>query len=260
MASRKYDLAISFAGEDRQIVEKIATKLAEAGYKIFYDLWEVSDILGRDLAVYFDDVYRNRSRYCAIFVSSDYVRKTWPRHEFRSALARKLEEQDDYILPLRLDDVALEGLRPTVGYLDLRNAGIEHAVAILKGKLGSPMGVQSSTADLHSVDSGVRRAAVIAVAMEKSVMRLGELRRILLRDPDSAVRSMAAWAIDCIGDICSKDELLLALCDSDWTVRSNAGWALVHLGKPIVSDVRKLLHDSPSEDAREMAGFVLERI
>ncbi len=260
MASRKYDLAISFAGEDRRIVEQIATKLAEAGYKIFYDLWEASDILGRDLAVYFDDVYRNKSRYCAIFLSSDYVRKTWPKHEFRSALARKLEEQDDYILPLRLDDATLEGLRPTVGYLDLRDGGIERAVTILSGKLGPPLGIRSAAADLTSSDASVRRAATITVAMEKDVALLDVLRRILLSDPESTVRSGAAWAIDCIGDVDSKDELLLALNDPDWTVRSNAGWALVHLGVPVVADVRQVFRDSFNQDAREMAALILAKI
>lgn len=55
-----------------------------------------------------------------MFISEAYERKPWTRFERRSALARAVGEEREYILPARFDDTELEGLPPTVGYLDLR--------------------------------------------------------------------------------------------------------------------------------------------
>jgi hypothetical protein len=59
----------------------------------------------------------------------------WPRHERRSALARAIAERGAYVLPVRLDDTDLEGLRPTVGYIDARRLGIENLVNAFVHKL-----------------------------------------------------------------------------------------------------------------------------
>jgi hypothetical protein len=50
----------------------------------------------------------------------------WTKHEIKSALARALKERDeDYILPIRVDDTDIPGLQPTTGYLSLENYDIE---------------------------------------------------------------------------------------------------------------------------------------
>lgn len=46
----KYDIALSFAGEDREYVEKVATLLKENGIKVFYDKFEQVDLWGKDTA------------------------------------------------------------------------------------------------------------------------------------------------------------------------------------------------------------------
>lgn len=63
----------------------------------------------------------------------------WTRHERRSALARALEQRSAYILPVRLDSTALDGLPPTVGYLDARLVGPDGIVSATLAKLkGTP--------------------------------------------------------------------------------------------------------------------------
>ena len=46
----KYDIALSFAGEDREYVEKVATLLKENGVKVFYDKFEQVDLWGKDVS------------------------------------------------------------------------------------------------------------------------------------------------------------------------------------------------------------------
>jgi hypothetical protein len=54
-------------------------------------------------------------------------------------LARALEQRSAYILPVRLDSTALDGLPPTVGYLDARLVGPDGIVSATLAKLrGTP--------------------------------------------------------------------------------------------------------------------------
>ena len=135
----EFDVALSFAGEDREFVEEIASALKKTGVRLFLDSDQLAEMWGEDLVEYFDQVFRTRSRYALIFVSRFYGDRMWPRHERRSALARGLEDSRPYVLPIRLDDSALDGLRPTVGYLDARRLGLDGIVAATRAKLsGNP--------------------------------------------------------------------------------------------------------------------------
>ena len=135
----EFDVAVSFAGEDREFVEEIVARLKESEVRVFYDTDHQADMWGEDLVEYLDDIYRNRSRYAIIFISRFYAEKLWTRHERRSALARALEERSAYILPVRLDSTTLKGIPPTVGYLDARVIGSEGIIEATLAKLmGTP--------------------------------------------------------------------------------------------------------------------------
>lgn len=114
-----YDVVFSFAGEDRSYVEKVARYLRAKGVKTFYDKFEVAHLWGRDLAEHFDMIYGTSGRYCVIFISENYVKKMWTRHERRTALARALKEHGEYILPARFDDTQVDGIRSTLAYIPL---------------------------------------------------------------------------------------------------------------------------------------------
>lgn len=114
----EYDVAISFAGEDRGYVETVAGVLRDRGVKVFYDRYEEVQLWGKDLYAHLDDVYRKKARYCVLFVSASYRDKLWTNHERRSAQARAFGENREYILPVRFDDTEIPGMPPTVGYVD----------------------------------------------------------------------------------------------------------------------------------------------
>lgn len=116
-----YDVALSFAGEDRVYVESVAEILTNNGIKVFYDKFESTDLWGKDLGIHFDFVYRKSAKYCIPFISKHYKDKVWTNYEIRLAIARAIESNEEYILPVRFDDTELPGLRPTIGYIDLRN-------------------------------------------------------------------------------------------------------------------------------------------
>ena len=120
----EYDVALSFAGEDREYVERVAVALREARIKVFYDRFEEIDLWGKNLADHLGDVYSN-SKYVVIFVSKHYAEKAWPNHERKHAQARALKNQEDIILPARFDDTKIPGLPDTVSYINLNKSNPE---------------------------------------------------------------------------------------------------------------------------------------
>jgi len=132
----EYDIAFSFAGEDRKYAESIADLLKESNVTVFYDLYEEAHLWGKNLYQHLSMVYRDRARYCLVFLSSSYAERLWTRHELEQAQARAFSENSEYILPLRVDDTEIPGINRTIAYIDLRNHSIEHVVDIILRKLG----------------------------------------------------------------------------------------------------------------------------
>jgi len=114
-AKQRYDVAISFAGEDREKASALADALKRQNVAVFYDHYE--DLWGLDLYSRLADVYQNQARYCVLFISQHYAAKVWTGHELRLAQARAFQESREYILPVRLDDTEITGIPPTVGFL-----------------------------------------------------------------------------------------------------------------------------------------------
>jgi TIR domain len=139
-----YDVALSYAGEDRAYVEQIAALLQQKDIRIFYDEYAVAELWGNDLYTLLDEVYRKRARFTVMFVSRYYASKPWTQHERQSAQARALTDVGPYLLPVRLDDSELPGLRPTVGYIDARNTSVERLVWLIEQKLSAAPGVAIS--------------------------------------------------------------------------------------------------------------------
>jgi hypothetical protein len=132
-----FDVAISFAGTERDYALKLAKQLRDAGYAVFYDDFYPEQLWGKNLTVFFDDIFRKRARYCVIFVSKEYRTRKWTNHEARSAQARALQEKgNEYILPVQIDGTELDGLLPTIGYVSIE-VGIEKVGNMLIKKLAS---------------------------------------------------------------------------------------------------------------------------
>ncbi|MFS8099866.1 TIR domain-containing protein [Lentzea alba] len=133
----KYDVCLSFAGEDRPYVEEVARHLTELGVSRFYDTDEQADLWGKNLVEHLDQIYRKESRYCVMFVSQHYARKMWTKHERQAAFDRALVSDTEYVLPARFDDTELPALRVGTGYLDLRNRTPRELAELIAQKVGT---------------------------------------------------------------------------------------------------------------------------
>ncbi|MCA1186712.1 MULTISPECIES: TIR domain-containing protein [unclassified Saccharopolyspora] len=126
-----YDVAVTFAGEDRQFVQQVVREVTGAGYKVFYDQDEQVMLWGEDLTEYLPKVYEERARYAVMFVSCHYAAKAWTRFERRSVLLRALEQPTPYLLPVSLDGTPLPGVRSSISFLDgatMGASGIAEAI------------------------------------------------------------------------------------------------------------------------------------
>ena len=145
--AKKYQVALSFAGEQRPYVEEVARHLAARGVGVFYDDFEKVRLWGRNLADAFHKAFEQQSDLVVMFVSKAYVEKPWPRHERRSALSRMVREKDEYILPVRFDDTPVDGLPEDVGYEHADERTPAELAGMITEKLGlRPFQVKASQA------------------------------------------------------------------------------------------------------------------
>jgi hypothetical protein len=134
-----YEVALSFAGEDRAFAEAVAKGLRDAEVKVFYDDFYAEDLWGEDLAVKLRDVYHSSSQFCIMIISKHYVDKMWPSHERQQAIERMIKERGKaYVLPVRLDGFNGEvpGLSGTISYLAVRSSDHQKIIDSFLRKIG----------------------------------------------------------------------------------------------------------------------------
>ena len=98
----KYDFALSFAGQDRDIVKKVFEKLQVHEIAVFYDDNEQTDIISHDLEEYLYPIYNSEAAYVVPFLSKHYPGKVWTRFESN---AFKERFGENAVIPIRFDDV-----------------------------------------------------------------------------------------------------------------------------------------------------------
>lgn len=133
----EYDVALSFAGEDRKYVEEVAHLLTSAGVRVFYDRLEEASLWGVNLYNHLNQIYMKRAKYTIMFISRHYAEKRWTNFERESAQARAFMDSNEYILPVRFDDTEIPGMLPTIGYLSAKEKTPGDIAKLTLQKLGS---------------------------------------------------------------------------------------------------------------------------
>ena len=199
---RRWDVALSFAGAQRDYVGQVAQELKARGVRCFYDIDEQVRLWGRNLAEELPRIYAFESAAVVVFISADYAAGDWTRLERRAAFSRAVTEAGVRVLPARFDDSELPGLLPDVVTVDLRShapwqfadlvlaalADLAISPSLTPGRSdhGQAAGVRVSEAD-------PRRLGVHA-AISTSGIPDGEPPEYVPRDVDSDVRALVAAA------------------------------------------------------------------
>ena len=73
--SKTYDLAVSFAGEDRDYVEQTVGACGDLGLRVFYDRDMGNEWWGKNFIREQRKVYGSQARYFVPFISTEYLCK-----------------------------------------------------------------------------------------------------------------------------------------------------------------------------------------
>lgn len=119
MDDEQYDLAVSFAGEHRDYVERTVRACQSLGLKVFYDRDKNNDWWGGNFIREQRAVYSSKTRRFVSFISSEYLSKPIPMDEFSAAMMTAVKQGDGYILPVLMDEtvIPIDLLHPHIHYL-----------------------------------------------------------------------------------------------------------------------------------------------
>jgi hypothetical protein len=130
----RWDVALSFAGAQRDYVGQVGLALQARGLRCVYDADEQVDLSGTYLAEELPAMYGGQAAVMVVFVSGEYAAGNWTRPERRAALDRALRERREDVLAARFDDTRLPGLWPGT-VVDVRGWTPQQLAAAIAAKL-----------------------------------------------------------------------------------------------------------------------------
>src|ERR1017187_6279757 len=135
--TKRFRVALSFPGEHRARVERIAEVLAGklGREKVLYDKWYAAEFARPNLSVYLPDLYRRESDLIVIFLCNEYE-KEWCGLEWRACLDLLKRKEYGRLMLLRFDDAEISGVYSIDGYLDISKMGDEAVAASILERLG----------------------------------------------------------------------------------------------------------------------------
>ena len=124
MGEGRKDFFVSHAGSDRAWAEWIAWQLTEAGYTVVLDVWDWA--AGQDFITKISDALDQCDRVLALWSAEYFYPARYTRREWSAALAEAPGAAEGRLVPVRVEDVAVEQvpgiLRPLL-YQDLFGLG-----------------------------------------------------------------------------------------------------------------------------------------
>ncbi|GAB3967039.1 TIR domain-containing protein [Plantactinospora veratri] len=135
-----YDIAVSFAGAQRRLVEPIVRACQALGLQVFYDRDNTVPFWGRNFITGMRAIYGGaRARYFVPFLSQEYLASAYPMDEFNAAMRRAIEiSADSYILPIVVGSVQVPDdlLSPAIGFLRLEDYSADQLAQIMGERVG----------------------------------------------------------------------------------------------------------------------------
>ncbi len=105
--SHTFDIAISFAGENRDLAEIIANTLRILDFEVFYDRLYEDNYLGSSWGKEFERIFTNDSKFVVCILDIHHQRKIWPTFE-RECFTEKVQTNE--VIPIFLDDTKFVGI------------------------------------------------------------------------------------------------------------------------------------------------------
>ena len=119
ISQHEFDVALSFPGEFRALVEQIVGELENrlGPNSYFYDNNYVSQLAQPSLDTLLQGIYK-RAKLDVAFLSADYQNKNWCGVEFKSIREIIFARENSRVMYIRTGDGEVEGVSKTDGYID----------------------------------------------------------------------------------------------------------------------------------------------
>ncbi|MEV4648341.1 toll/interleukin-1 receptor domain-containing protein [Saccharopolyspora sp. NPDC049357] len=153
MSATTYDIAVSFAGEQRDYVEAVVGAAKDRGLKVFYDKDKGNEWWGRNFIREQRKVYGSQTRFFVPFISTEYLAKPIPMDEFSAVMMTAVKQGDEYVLPVLMGDVQVppDLLHPHIGYLRSDDFTPEALAEQLVQKVGTATSAGQQPRDVGEV-------------------------------------------------------------------------------------------------------------
>lgn len=137
ITTHEFDVALSFPGEAREVVEPIARELERriGPDRYFYDDNHAGALARPNLDLLLQDIYGKRSKLIVVFISGDYQTKTWCGIEFRAIRKIINNRENARIMYVKTGDGNVEGIFPADGYIDARRFSPEQIAEFIEERL-----------------------------------------------------------------------------------------------------------------------------
>jgi len=124
---KRFQVALSFPGEQRQFVQEVATFLISkfGEDKVFYDKNFEAELARPNLDTYLQKIYHDDSELIVVFLCAEYENKEWCGLEWRAIrdLIKKRKASD--VMPIRFDNTHISGLFSIDGYVGVEDRSPE---------------------------------------------------------------------------------------------------------------------------------------
>ena len=146
---KRFRIALSFAGENRKLVEEIAQILAThfGRDSILYDKFHEAEFARPDLAFLLPNLYKDESDLVVLVFCDDYQSKQWCKLEWRAIYSLIMNMKDQDIMLMRFNRLEPVGLHGLAGFIELDHLSPAQIAGFILERLalneGSPIIPQS---------------------------------------------------------------------------------------------------------------------
>ena len=127
----RVDFAISYAGEDEALANRIAARLRELGFTLFVASDARHILVGAEGESFFERLF-SEAKQVIVLISSHYRDKDWTRFEWDVIRDR---DRDTRFIPVRLDDTNILGLPSNTFHIRFRGHNLQEVVDVCVKRL-----------------------------------------------------------------------------------------------------------------------------
>jgi hypothetical protein len=203
--STSYDVALSFANEDRSIAREIAISLKKEDISVFFNEDSSAELWGQNLFDYLEKVYTD-SKLCIVILSNSYTEKQWTNNELRNLIAHSISRPSFSILPLHIGDAPIPKGLAHIGYVQLDFLSPQELTQIVKERLASlsPPKPETRQENFHVIKretgwsvkrEGTSRATSVHKTREEAINNAHKLARqskqslVVVHNEDGSIES-----------------------------------------------------------------------